>query len=117
MLVIQGNFIASAATHNDQVVDRTRWASRLASLMDDLRLTSAPDQFLTGLHQGRDVDLIGCQTRRQQAQANSLNFRSLALPRRKSSIGIGSVQVRHSPSVMLPSLLPKIKSTGQQPRA
>ncbi len=37
---------------------------------------------------------------RQQAQANNLNFRSLALPRSNSSIGIGSVQAIHSASDM-----------------
>jgi hypothetical protein len=41
---------------------------------------------------------------RQQATANSRNFRSLALPlsRRNTSIGVGSVAVSHSLSVIAP---------------
>src|ERR1700733_10804004 len=38
--------------------------------------------------------------RRQHATANSRNFRSLAFPRRNSSITVGSVQASHSASVM-----------------
>src|SRR5262245_52015029 len=46
--------------------------------------------------------------RRQHATANSRNFRSLALPRTNSNIGVGSVQASHSASVMA-SLLPEQK--------
>jgi hypothetical protein len=37
---------------------------------------------------------------RQQATANNRNFRSLTFPRRNFSIGVGSVQLGHSDSVM-----------------
>jgi hypothetical protein len=43
--------------------------------------------------------------RRQQATANSRNFRSLNFPRKKSNIGIGSVAASHSASVKVPSFL------------
>src|SRR5262249_983669 len=38
--------------------------------------------------------------RRQHAQANSRNFRSLARPARESNIGVEQEPVYHSPSVM-----------------
>src|SRR5262249_15886597 len=43
---------------------------------------------------------IKCQTLRQQAQAKSRSFRSLALLCKNSSIGSGSVHSSHSASVM-----------------
>src|SRR5208282_684265 len=41
-----------------------------------------------------------CATRRAQAQANSRNLRSLTLPRKNSSIGVGSLHSSHSASVI-----------------
>jgi hypothetical protein len=46
------------------------------------------------------------QTRRQHATASSRIFRSLALPRRNSSIGAGSLQASHSASVIGVALHP-----------
>src|SRR5262249_8460765 len=51
------------------------------------------------------------QVCRQQATANSPSFRSLALPRRNSSIFCGSGQASHSCSVMA-SLLPQDQVHG-----
>lgn len=43
---------------------------------------------------------------------NSRSFRSLALPRRNSSIGVGSVQVSHSASV----IGGRVRKCGGSPR-
>jgi hypothetical protein len=51
------------------------------------------DSYLSGFQ-------IDSQTLRLQAQANNRSLRSLVLPRRNSSIFCGSVQARHSRSVM-----------------
>jgi hypothetical protein len=48
----------------------------------------------------RNTSGIERQTVRQQAQANSRNFRWLDLPGSSSSIGSGSVAANHSASVM-----------------
>ena len=50
------------------------------------------------------------------ARANSCTFRSLAFPRRNSSIGAGSVPASHSASVTACSF-PRTRSTTQQPLA
>jgi hypothetical protein len=44
--------------------------------------------------------VINVHTARQHPTATNRNFRSLALPRRNSNIGTGSVAVNHSSSVI-----------------
>src|SRR5262249_21906080 len=56
-----------------------------------------------------------CQTLRTHAQANSRNFLSLALPRRNSSIFVGSVQLRNSDSVIAaPSTRPCVPAPAER---
>src|SRR5262245_32417767 len=68
------------------------------------RVLALPSAYLSATSTARRLlsSLSRCQTRTQQAQANSHHFLSVALPFKNASMGPVSVQASHSGSVMAP---------------